>query len=1428
MITKNKKLFTYIFSAIIAVAVCAGMQFFNVSAADNQDDIQTDANGLVYNLSYNTKSAEIIGYTGTSTEITVNQFVTFDYTETVIGSDGVPITNTFPVKYTVKSLGSDAFSNNTNITRVVFNYEKTVIASGAFRGCSGLTTVQLPTKLAEIDAETFADCINLSAIKIPDSVKTIGSKAFENCTSLSSIETSKNCKIGVEAFKGCSGLTTVKAFGGVGEKAFADCDNLTAITVEGKIDFGAFRNCDSLTTATINDAVIGEYAFENCPQLYKLDIQAGVTDIGKGAFKDCTSIGKPLKVSAEFSTLELPKTIKTIGENAFEGCTSLIEIETYGDIDSNAFLNCTNLDNIVVKNGSINGNAFEGCTSLVKAVVEKGNLNESAFKDCTSLIEADVTGTVGKTAFEGCTGLKTVTVSGDIGEQAFLGCNALETANLKNGKVGFKAFENCDGLIKVDMYKTTAIAEYAFADCDNLGLSSSADVSPVSNKNRLTIPATVKTIGAHAFSSCDNLDHVSIEVGVQEIGDYAFEDCTNLIVLNMHSTSTKSSLRKIGDYAFNNCISLGALDSPAKYAELLFPKTLEHIGKHAFSGVAIKKLTVPEAVRYIGYNAFENCKDLTFAEFKCNPSEDGEENFTFLDDIFLNIPYDKLTIKIPCNTLDFFAGCFPTYPKEKFEEHLWTEWDIAQAPTANNEGIEFRRCRICNKQEERKLPKTSKIGYYFDDATMTATVIDCSKDKEVTTVNVPAQTEFLGKKYTVVAIGETAFMDCTNLVNVTLPETITLIDKQAFAGCTNITTMHIPEAVAILKEDAFSGCSALRTVYFDGESQLKTMEKRTFKDCSKLTYILNGKSTPARPENNAVPPMVTEIAEKAFENTAISSIIIPETCERVLSQAFNGCRNLRNVIFKPRTAPDIGSTAFSGIHPNAKYSVPCEKGTAYKSKLGANLVPPQTIFAPEHKWTEWVLKPSATTEEDGEKTRHCLNCGEVQTEIVPTIIILRYSYDEKTKTAIVISCTKDETVQSVKIPQKTVYDGVLYNIMGIGAGAFKDCTNLKTITIPPGVTQIGSEAFMGCSNIKSIVVPDSVTAIGTGAFAECTTLSSAKIPDRLTEIPDRAFSGCVALKSFKMPGNVEKIGEKAFFETGLTTLTIPSPSTTIGKEAFASCSNLKTVTIAGRNVESEDPSAFRNVSDAATFKIPCGTSDKYSKLLSGKTIKENAHKWGKWIEGENGAKDRACTVCGEKESDSKNVSGLEYNFIVRVSSDWNDVLATAKKIKAGTLNVDLRAKLSVPSSLLSAMKGKDIYMNLELNNGIMWQLHGKKITAVTTPLNLNAKAVKGAIPKKLIQKTAGTRPHYEIQIPSRADFGLTATFIPKLDISYYGRYANLFYYNKKLNRMEFVRYSPVEDNGYAYFDLVHASEYLLVISDEPMGVNVELGAGVAE
>lgn len=1098
--------------------------------------------------------------------------------------------------------------------------------------------------------------------------------------------------------------------------------------------------------------------------------------------------------------------VVALGSGALSG--SLIETVTFKNnsalIEAGAFSGCSRLREIDLpaKIKEIGDQTFYGCTSLLKISIPSTvtKVGSNAFYGCINLTEASVYGDIGSSAFEECINLETVIFKGktaSIGDSAFTGCESLSKSSARGNAfvipktvktIGEHAFDGCISLVKLTLSKGIEdFGAYSFYGCTGI--------------KDLTIPTNAKYLGASAFENCTGLESVKIQTGVEEIGEFAFAGCENIKSLILYP-STNKKLKIIGDSAFKGCSAITKLE---------LPEALTYIGSNAFEGLnGITEVIIPKTVETIKFAAFAHCTGLKYIEFLC-------EYPIIEQDVLMNVPTDNLEIKIPCGTLDHYMY-YLRLTEDKFIEHIWTPWKVALAPTANNDGIEFKKCTRCGLQEERPIPKTSNIGYYFD-PNMTATVIDCSKDPDVTTVVIPKTVRFDGKTYTVVAIGSEAFRGCTNLKNVTLPETITLINNLAFEGCTNLKTMVIPKAVETINQNAFMNCTSLDTVVFSKDSPVTTIEKGTFKGCSRL-------------KNIDIPNQVTDIREEAFAGTALTEITIPRTCEKVFDNAFNGCSKLKTVTFKRIDKPDIDirAGAFAGIDSAATFKAPCEKAPLYTDalKLHGNLLSTQKVTAPNHRWSEWLLKPPATIKDNGVRTRECYNCGEIQTEDVDMIVVLRYSYNKSDKTAVVIECTKDESVSTVKIPQKTVYDSESYNVVAIGAVAFRDCTNLKTVTIPAGITQIGSEAFKGCSNIKSITVPDSVTALGTGAFSECTTLSSAKIPDRLTEIPDYTFSGCVALKSFKMPGNVEKIGKKAFFETGLTAVTIPSPGITVDAEAFASCSNLKAVTIMGRSIKSEDPSAFRNISDAATFKIPCGMTGKYSKLLSGKTIKENAHKWGKWEEDETGAKERTCTVCGQRESDTKNVTGLEYDFIVRVSSDWNKVLKTAKNIKAGTLNVDLRAKLSVPSAVLSAMKGKDVYMNLELNNGIMWQLHGKKISAVTTPLNLNAKAVSGVIPKKYIQRIAGSKPYYEIQIPSRADFGLTATFIPKMDISYYGKFANLFYYNKKLNRMEFIRYSPVEDNGYAYFDLNHASEYLLVISDEPMGVNVELGAGVED
>ena len=132
----------------------------------------------------------------------------------------------------------------------------------------------------------------------------------------------------------------------------------------------------------------------------------------------------------------------------------------------------------------------------------------------------------------------------------------------------------------------------------------------------------------------------------------------------------------------------------------------------------------------------------------------------------------------------------------------------------------------------------------------------------------------------------------------------------------------------------------------------------------------------------------------------------------------------------------------------------------------------------------------------------------------------------------------------------------------IGDSAFEDCTSLKSITIPNGVTSIGDSAFEGCTSLTSITIPNSVTSIGSGAFIGCSSLTSITIPDSVTCIGDSAFNGCTSLTSITIPDSVTSIGESAFSGcSSLASITIPDSVMSIGNDAFRECSSLTSITI---------------------------------------------------------------------------------------------------------------------------------------------------------------------------------------------------------------------------------------------------------------------------
>lgn len=218
-----------------------------------------------------------------------------------------------------------------------------------------------------------------------------------------------------------------------------------------------------------------------------------------------------------------------------------------------------------------------------------------------------------------------------------------------------------------------------------------------------------------------------------------------------------------------------------------------------------------------------------------------------------------------------------------------------------------------------------------------------------------------------------------------------------------------------------------------------------------------------------------------------------------------------------------------------------------------------------------------------------------------------YRFISETDTAVVVTYRgfmpesyDNEYIGDVKIPEEVSYNGNVYSVTKISGSAFKDCTELTSITIPNSVTFIGPSAFSGCTGLTDVIVPNSVTVIGDYAFNGCTGLTYIIIQDAVTSIgrdilagtgwysnqPDglvyinsyllgykgeeptnsliikegttiiaeKAFYNCSKIANVNIPNSVINIEEYAFYGCArLTNITIPNSVTNIGRYAFWGC-----------------------------------------------------------------------------------------------------------------------------------------------------------------------------------------------------------------------------------------------------------------------------------
>ncbi len=217
------------------------------------------------------------------------------------------------------------------------------------------------------------------------------------------------------------------------------------------------------------------------------------------------------------------------------------------------------------------------------------------------------------------------------------------------------------------------------------------------------------------------------------------------------------------------------------------------------------------------------------------------------------------------------------------------------------------------------------------------------------------------------------------------------------------------------------------------------------------------------------------------------------------------------------------------------------------------------------------------TDEDTVKEGTTIEDGNIKATVKVT------SLDNKTVEYV---APKKGKQSKVVIPAAVTIDGEKYKVTSIAANAFKNNSNITSVTVGKYVKTIGNKAFYKCKKLKTVKLGTAVKVVGKEAFAQCKKLSKVTLNSKVTTINDKAFYKCTALSQ----------------------ITIPSKVTKIGKSAFYGCKKLKKITIKTKKLTKKTvgSEAFKGVYSKVSVKVPSSKLKSYKALLKSKGLSKKA------------------------------------------------------------------------------------------------------------------------------------------------------------------------------------------------------------------------------
>ncbi len=567
---------------------------------------------------------------------------------------------------------------------------------------------------------------------------------------------------------------------------------------------------------------------------------------------------------------------------------------------------------------------------------------------------------------------------------------------------------------------------------------------------------------------------------------------------NIESVRIPEGVTTIGTNAFNGCTNLKSV---------VIPEGVTTIGDNTFGFCTnLTSIVIPESVTSINYRAFQNCTSLTVYYKGTNEK---------WSNITINNEGGNNSCLVNA-TRYYYSESVPTDNNFSYWHYdsdgnitVWTVYKVAKVEAS------------CEDGHEEYYKSTTSDKLYKDEAGTIETTLEALTIKGTghNLVHHAATDATINKD------GNKEYWECSKCGKY----------YEDAAGTKEITDKN---SVII-----YYYSSGLNFTY-DSATQTYSV---SIGSCSDADIVIP--STYNDGENGI--HNVT-IANSAFKNTNIKSVIILEGVTIIGEWAFGGCTNLEKVEI-PSSVTTIGSHAFEGPRTTNKItSITIPDGIteikectfAYLSNLKEIVLPDSVTSIGTNAFLDGgldVIYYKGTPEKFEKITVGSVSGGGANCFNTAT----RYYYSETkpTDSNNYWYYDKDGNIQ-IWQSEGLVYEfnstSNTYTVSSIGT-----CSE-KELIIPSRykgykVTSIEEDAFNANEYITSVIICDGIVSIGFAAFAS-SPLTSVVLGSSIKTIGEYAFSNCYNLKTVYIPSSVERIESDAFGYSDLLTQTDVMPT----------------------------------------------------------------------------------------------------------------------------------------------------------------------------------------------------------------------------------------------------------------------------------------------